>query len=485
MSKTKHLSDYLARNAAQIGTKPAIICTGRTLSWSELAREVGRAADALSKHLGSDKQQVVGLLFPNTWEYVVAYLAILQTGHIVLPLDPTYKELELDAITRQVRPELVITNSIYGSKISYKNIYLLDELLAKTSGKIKTLRLDPAQQIASLTFTSGTTGKPKLAPYTHANHIWNIEVCSDAWSWGADDTLLLSLPQSHWYALTMGISGALYHGNTVYIDEWFDPEKTLEQLASGNISFFQHFPLAYEQMLGVADTKSYDLTKVRVMISGGAPLAPALNEQFKKRFGAEILETYGTSESGRIAANTAGDHLPGSAGLLLDDVKLKLSSTGEVLVKSSGVFPGYYHNPEATAANLDTDGWWHTGDIGELKGRRLFLKGRIQEKIRRFGYSLSPRDIEWALLKFPKIKAVHVMGRQRAQQPNDELVYFIDGRATIEQIRDYCKANLPYAWRPDRIILLDSMPRTRSGKTRLSALNAMLEEHFVTAGGSH
>lgn len=449
-----------------------------------MAEEVDRVAAGLGGYLNRDEQQVAGLLFANGWEFVVAYLAILQTGHIALPLDPTYKELELNAVVEQVEPELIISDCAYRTKLSQGKTVLMDEL-QKPDGKVHKLRLGPEKQIASLTFTSGTTGRPKLAPYTHANHIWNIIVCSKVWGWTAKDSLLLSLPLSHWYGLVMGLSGALYHGNTLYIDEWFDPAASLRTLASGKISMFTHFPLAYLEMLQTNPAEKYDLSKVRVMISGGAPLPPGTAHQFKQRFGADILETYGSSESGRIAANTAADHQSGSPGSVLPGVNLKLSSSGEVLIKSPGVFPGYFHNPAATRKNLDADGWWHTGDIGKLEGRRLFLKGRVQEKIRRFGYSLSPRDIEWALLKFNKISAVHVMGRQRPDQPNDELIYFVNGDASVEEIRMFCKANLPYAWRSDRIIIMDTIPKTRSGKTRLTALQSLLEEQQLVTGGGH
>jgi acyl-CoA synthetase (AMP-forming)/AMP-acid ligase II len=484
MTEARYITDYLEQNAARLGDRPAVVCADKVLSWSELKHKTNLAATSLSKHLSADQQQVVGLLFSNTWVFVVTYLAILQTGHIALPLDPTYKTLELDAIIKQVNPLLVVTSETYRSKISFKNTLLIDDLLKGPAVNFKALRIDPKKQIASLTFTSGTTGKPKLAPYTHANHLWNIKVCSEVWQWTTKDNLLISLPLSHWYGLVMGLSGMLYHGNTLYLHEWFDPQATLETLSSGNISMFTHFPLAYYELLQIEDYKKFDLSKVRIIISGGAPLPPAIAKEFKQRFGTDILECYGSSESGRIAANSVEDHVTGSSGNILSEVKLKLSPAGEVLIKSPGVFPGYYHNPEATAKNLDRAGWWHTGDLGQLDGKRLFLKGRVQEKIRRFGYNLSPRDIEWALHQFEKIKDTYVLGRQQSEQPNDELIYFIVGQVTVEEVRAYCKINLPYAWRPDKIVLLEGLPKTRSGKTRLAALNTVLQEQLA-AGVNH
>jgi acyl-coenzyme A synthetase/AMP-(fatty) acid ligase len=205
-------------------------------------------------------------------------------------------------------------------------------------------------------------------------------------------------------------------------------------------------------------------------------LPPAVWQQFKDRFGLDIRETYGSSETGRIAANRVKEPvMHGSPGRALPGVGLKLSPDNEVLVRSPGVFPGYYHNQAATAAARTADGYWKTGDIAELKDGYIFLKGRKQERIRRFGYTISPRDVEWAMHKHPAKDDIYVMGRQRSGEPDDELVYFVVTDIDDGEINRFCKQNLLFAWRPDRIVHLDELPRTRSGKTRIGALEAMLQ----------
>lgn len=462
-------------HAANQPAKTALVCDDRQLSWSELALEVDEAASALYQLIGaSNKQQVVQILLPNGWQFVVAYLAIIDLGHIALPLDPAYKQLELNAIINQIPAVLILTDTQYGRQISHRShqVVLFDQLAKGGGPPTRQLRLDPSEQIASLTFTSGTTGRPKAVPNTHANHIWNIEVCSRVWDWTAEDSLLISLPLSHWYGIVMGLSGVLYHGNTLYLHKWFDEQATLESLASGDISFFTHAASAYVKLLE-HQAKDYDLSKVRLCVSGGAPLPPAIWHKFKDRFGIEILETYGSSETGRIAGNSLTKRMLGSPGKILPGVNVRIDKNGEVLVKSDGLFPGYYHNQTATKASLTSDGYWRTGDIGELRGGYIFLKGRQQERIRRFGYTISPRDVEWALLKNPKIKDAYVLGSQQAGEPNDELVYFIVGDISDEEIKDYSKDNLLFAWRADKIIRLGELPRTRSGKPRLAVLKQM------------
>ena len=472
----RYITDYLEANARRHPDKLAIDFEGRQISWNQLWKEVQALSGYFIAELGNQDQQLVCLLLTNSIEFISVYLAIINAGHMVLPLDPAYKRLELDAITDQLKPALTITSQRYRGKIGDALRILLASDIPKKDSPLKPLRIGADRQIASLTFTSGTSGKPKAVPNTHANHMWNIKVCSEIWEWTGADTMLLNLPLSHWYGLVMGLSGAIYHGNSFYLrQQSFDAEAILRELSSGKISLFTHAPLAYSKMLETKPADKFDLSGVRICISGSAPLAPAIWNGFKDRFGVEIVETYGSSETGRIAGNRIHQKVLGSPGAPLPEVDLKLSEESEVLIKSPGVFPGYYKNAAATKSALTEDGYWRTGDIAELRGGNVFLKGRVQERIRRFSYTISPRDIEWALYKNPAIKEVLVMGRQMPGKSNDELIYFIVSTLSLQAITDYCKENLLFAWRPDKIIKLDKLPRTQTGKVSLPALKKSME----------
>lgn len=461
----RHIHDYLDANAEKYADEAALVDGDVQLTWRELATKVTDAAAALSHELSGPQQQVVGLLLPNSWRFIVAYLAILRVGHIALPLDPNYKKLEIDGILEQIIPQAIITDDeheeLFGAPILIGN--LLDAVAAPEAGAF--VRLDPAEQAASLLFTSGTTGKPKITQYTHANHMWNITAVSDLWQWTHDDTLLLSLPLSHWHGLVMGLDGALYHGNTIYLHERFDAEKTLEALSSGAISLFMHVPIAYSRMVLVDEPERYDLSKVRLCVSGSSYLPPAVWHKFHDRFGHEILERYGASEMGLLVSNRLDDRQPGSVGFMLPDVTIRVTESGELAMKSPGLFPGYYMNEEATKKNMTEDGLWMTGDIGTFaENGRLVLHGRVIEKIKKLGYTVYPRDVEWALLKLEGVTDVVVIGVQDEADLSDTLVYFVVGSAAEDDIRTYCKAHMPAAWRPDKVIYLEDIPKTRSGK---------------------
>lgn len=482
MAKLSYLTDYLEHHALNTPSKIALACENRELSWEQLNTEAEKLAAHLAPMLGRvSSQQVIALLMPNCWQYVAAYLAVLKLGHIALPIDISYKQIEIEAITKQLSPRLVIAldNFPQLKKLGPEFRGYGEILQTKAHWKnYLRLRVGPKKQIASLLFTSGTTGQPKAVPNTHANQIWNVEVCSKAWDWTSADTLLVSLRLSHMYGLVIALSGCTYHGNTMYLQEWFDPKKTLQALASGKISIFKHVPLAYQQILAYASTPSspkYNLSKVRLFTSGGGPLPPEVWQAFRAEFGVKIVETYGTSETGRIAGNRLNNPQPGSPGYLLPGVKANLSKDSELLIKSGGVFPGYYQNPTATSKNFTEDGWWRTGDIAELTSGRVVLKGRFQEKIRKAGYTISPRDVEWALLKNPKIKEVYVMGLQEPGRPSDQLVYFLSGNITPKELNAFCKENLLFAWRPDKVINLPNLPRTHSGKVKIPALRLLVK----------
>lgn len=457
--------------------KAAIVTNERSLNWQELWDEVSAAASFINQHLPSDLPAIVALLMPNSWQHVVSNLAVVHAGHIAMPIDVIYKPLEIEAILGQMAPALLITDQAGLGRWGRSDVPVLnaDEFPAQLrGGDYKLLRQPAHEQVASLLFTSGTTGKPKAVPYTHANHIWNIKACSQIWQWDQNDSLLISLRLSHMHGLVMGLSGALYHGNTLYLQDRFNEKDTLNLLASGKISMFTHGPLVYARLLEVDNAKDYDLSKVRLFISGSGPLAPAIWQQFKEVYGSEILEVYGTTESGRIASNLLDERISGGPGPVLPGVEYKFDSKGQVLVRSPGVFPGYWHNTSATRQALTDDGFYKTGDLGEIVNGRLVLKGRIQEKIRRQGYTIYPRDIEWALHKDPRVKEIIVVGLQRPAEANDQLAYFVVGDLSDSDLSDFCRANLPSVWRPDKIFMLERIPRTRTNKPDLNKLRAMI-----------
>jgi malonyl-CoA/methylmalonyl-CoA synthetase len=186
------------------------------------------------------------------------------------------------------------------------------------------------------------------------------------------------------------------------------------------------------------------------------------------------LALYGTSETGSISVKRTGGKDAFSD--LLEGVKIRLEANGEVALNSPGLFPGYYHSPEITRQNMTADGWWLTGDLGEIKDGKLALKGRSNERISKSGYSIYPQEIEWALSQSPEVKEVRVVGVSSAASVNDRIVAFYSGTATGEGLTDYSKTNLPRSWRPDQFVKLKELPKNRTGKVIINKLREMAEK---------
>jgi len=476
----QYLTDFLRKNAQELPDKPAIIFKGNSLSYKDLYSKVISGASVLKDKVDNKNQQIVGILLPNSPEFIITYLAIIHAGHIAMPLDPNFKLLEAQNVVDQMRPGLVVTDLAHDHYFKNTNSIVVDDLLKNQDRNEDNefLRTKPEEQVVSMLFTSGTTGNPKATPYTHANHMWNIKAVSSIWQWNTNDTLLISLPLSHWHGLCVGLTGTLIHGNTMYLQERFDPEDTLQALQSGEISLFMHVPIAYSRLIDHKPGTKYDLSKVRLCISGSSFLPPALWHKFKERFEHEILERYGASEMGFLTSNTFDSRVPGSVGKPLKDVTIEVQKSGELAMRSPGLFPGYWNNEVATKEHLTENNLWLSGDIGQFDDDgNVHLKGRVQEKMKKFGYTVYPRDVEWAIMRIPGVKEAAVISLQKEDQLSDDFIFFVVGDVTERSIIDFAKSDMPNFWRPDKVILLDAIPRMgRANKPDLNKLRQIALE---------
>lgn len=477
----KYITEYLQKNAQLYPDKLALVFEDKSYTWSELFERVSETAALVNELIEDDqKQHIIGILLPNSDVFLITYLAIIHAGHIAMPLDPNFKAMEVQNVVSQMHTNTIITDKQYSDHFaSGTKVVFAEDLLSSSATKkqINTKIFDKAdKQIASMLFTSGTTGNPKAVPYTHANHMWNPAAVSKLWEWSHDDTILISLPLSHWHGLVMGVDGALYHGNTMYVQQWFNAAETVEMLQSGKISLFMHVPIVYLKLVEYANNKSIDISGVRLCISGSSYLPPQIWKDFQKYYGQDILERYGANEMGLLTSNTLSERIPGCVGKPLKDVTIRIEDDGQIAMRSPGLFAGYYLNPEATASQQTKDGLWLSGDLAEFdEAGRIHHKGRVQEKMKKFGYTVSPRDVEWALEQHPKVKEVAVVSIQTEGSLNDDFVFFVVGDISDQEINDFAKSDMPSFWRPDKIVHLDAIPRTgRTSKPAVKELKKMV-----------
>ncbi|HET6863985.1 MAG TPA: class I adenylate-forming enzyme family protein [Candidatus Saccharimonadales bacterium] len=473
----KFISDYLKIAASKYGDRDFLICNDRTLSWSEAYEESNFVASFIAQQLKSRQQKIIGILLPDSWQFVVSYFGVVTSGNVAMPLDITFKKLELDYLASAIKPEFVIVNRQTQHLIDGPAVLIEDILLNKSTFALPSYGLPPGEQIATLFFSSGTTGKPKPIPNTHTNQIWDVSALSSPMGWTEKDSLLITLHLAHRHGLVICLLGAVYHGNKVYLEERFNAHKALQILSSGKVSLYSAVPTIFSKLIEEGANQKFDLSVVRLFASSSSALSPALQREFKVRYGHTILDRYGTSETGSIAIkNGDGDE---TFGELLDGVQIRLEKGGEVALKSPGLFPGYFNNAGATKKNMTPDGWWLTGDIGELKRGKLILKGRTKEKISKAGYSIFPQDIEWGLHQAPGVEEVKVIGLPNSSDEyiaQDKVVAFFTGSAPEGQVKQFSSLNLPRSWRPDVFVKLEKIPKTANGKPRLAELKSLGEK---------
>jgi malonyl-CoA/methylmalonyl-CoA synthetase len=323
---------------------------------------------------------------------------------------------------------------------------------------------------ALLMYTSGTTGTPKGALLTHSNLLSSAAALRLAWRWTERDRLVLALPLFHAHGLAVGLNGTLLSGASAVLLPRFDAATVLDAAKAHEATLFFGVPTMYARL--AAEPRAAELSRLRLCVSGSAPLPAALHRRIEELSGQRILERYGMTETLMLTSNPHdGERRPGTVGLPLPGVELRLADgdgdSGEILVRGPNVFAGYWRNPEATRAVLDKDGWFHTGDVGELDDAGyLRISGRSRELIITGGYNVYPREVEDALTAHAGVAEAAVIG-----VPDDEwgevvtaFVVLRDPHVDVETLQGHARERLAPYKVPRRIHFLDALPRNAMGK---------------------
>ncbi len=333
-------------------------------------------------------------------------------------------------------------------------------------------------------YTSGTTGAPKGAVLTHRNAAFDLDALAGAWGWSADDVLVHALPLFHVHGLVLGVLGALRVGGTLRLVPRFAPEAICAAMASGGTMLFA-VPTMYHRLAEHAEAVPADaraLGKARLLVSGSAALPVRESERILRLSGHRVVERYGLTETlidcaarhdGPRTPGTVGPALPGIALKLVDDARRTLAPgpdvLGEVAVKGPNVFAGYLNRPDATAAAIDAEGFFHTGDIASVSpaGDVKIVGRRATDLIKTGGYKVGAGEVEAALLEHPAVREAAVIG-----VPDDDLgeriVAFVVARAgatpSAEELSDHVAHLLAPHKRPRAVRLVADLPRNAMGK---------------------
>ncbi len=497
-----NLHDLFAIPRLRSPDKTAIIfapdgaTTEREITYSSLHAEADRLAAGLQKW-GLQRGDRVAFYTSSRPEFVIAYLAVLRVGGVVVPINLRYRRREIGHIFTDCTPVLLITETEQLSIVdevdttdrsTIRASLLLDELDGwQADQPMRNAPFVAGDDLALIIYTSGTTGRSKGAMISHNNVIATVTALLSAWAWEPEDKLLLCLPLFHTHGLIVGLHCALAAGATTLLRPKFEASSIVADLNSGEPTLFFAVPTIYVRLLEeLGRTPSLSLDQMRLFCSGSAPLAPETHAAFQELTGQIILERYGMTETGMNLSNPyAGPRVAGTVGTPLPGVSMRIvqrgtdgdirdiapGEEGELLVRGSNVFSGYWNAPEKTAESFshDTLGqrWFHTGDLArqDPENGYVTLLGRSHELIISGGFNIYPREIEEMLEAFDGIAEAAVIGVPHHEWGEVPVAYLVI-RADIDQeaLISYCKEQLAGFKVPKAIHIVESLPRNAMGK---------------------
>jgi malonyl-CoA/methylmalonyl-CoA synthetase len=408
-------------------------------------------------------------------DLVVAHVAAMRAGLVVIPMNTAYREREVAQIARDARPAVALVDDPaigrWVDEASPVSVVVRDvHDIDLPDGTIDDLDTSTSDDPAMLCYTSGTTGTPKGALLSHANVLASPAALALAWRWTADDRLVLALPLFHAHGLAIGLHGTLLTGASAVLVPQFSPDAVLDAARDQHGTMFFGVPTMYDRL--ARSDRVDELAQLRLCVSGSAPLAPALFDTLREQAAVTVLERYGMTETLMNVSNPYhGERRAGTVGFPLPGVETDIADNGELRVRGPNVFRGYWERPDADTESFvpTTDGtepWFRTGDIVETDNDGyISIVGRAKELIISGGYNVYPREVEDVLRELPGVDDVAVIGT-----PSDEwgeivtAVVVADPTLDTDALLAAAAEQLAPYKRPRLVRITDELPRNALGK---------------------
>ncbi|KAM3337818.1 putative CoA ligase CCL5 [Capsicum galapagoense] len=481
--------------------------SGQKLSFTDVWNAVEALASCLSVNMGIRKGHVVLLLSPNSIYFPIICLAVMSLGGIITTTNPLNTSSEISKQIKDSKPVLAFTIPELLPKITGSNLPVIlinGEELAFTSdsklriiGTLEKLIMEkPAERrmkervtqddTATLLYSSGTTGASKGVISSHRNLIAMVQTIVGRFKLDeGEQTFICTVPMFHIYGLAAFAAGILASGSTVVVLSKFEMDEMLSSIHKYKASYLPLVPPILVALVNNAGLiqKKYDLSSLKNVLSGGAPLSKEVTEGFLEKYpSVRILQGYGLTESSGIGAST--DSLEesrryGTAGMLSPSMEAKIvdpesgeafpvNKTGELWLRGPSIMKGYFSNEEATASTLDSDGWLRTGDLCYIdEDGFIFVVDRLKELIKYKGYQVPPAELEALLLTHPEISDAAVIpfpDKDVGQFPMAYIVRKSGSTISESAIMDFvAKQVAPYK-RIRRVSFVASIPKNPSGK---------------------
>ncbi|MET9355844.1 4-coumarate--CoA ligase family protein [Streptomyces sp. NPDC006617] len=497
------IHDAVLGGAAAFGSTPALIdgTDGTTLTYEQVDRFHRRVAAALAD-TGVRKGDVLALHSPNTVAFPLAFYAATRAGASVTTVHPLAtaeefaKQLKDSAARWIVTVSPLLSTARRAAELAggVEEILVCDsapghrslvDMLASTAPE-PSVAIDPAEDVAALPYSSGTTGTPKGVMLTHRQIATNLAQLEPSMPSAPGDRVLAVLPFFHIYGLTALMNAPLRLGATVVVLPRFDLEQFLAAIQNHRITSLYVAPpivLALAKHPLVAD---YDLSSLKYIVSAAAPLDARLAAACSRRLGLPpVGQAYGMTELSPgthvVPLDAMADAPPGTVGRLIAGTEMRIVSltdpgkdlpageSGEILIRGPQIMKGYLGRPDATAAMIDTDGWLHTGDVGHADSDGwLFVVDRVKELIKYKGFQVAPAELEALLLTHPGVADTAVIGAYNDDGNEVPHAFVVrqpaaPGLAEGEIMMYVAERVAPYK-RVRKVTFVDAVPRAASGK---------------------
>ncbi|WP_369156469.1 4-coumarate--CoA ligase family protein [Streptomyces sp. R02] len=509
------IHDAVLSRAAEFGSTPALIdgTDGTTLTYEQLDRFHRRVAAGLAE-AGVRKGDVLALHSPNTIAFPTAFYAATRAGASVTTVHPLATPEEFakqlgDCAARWIVTVSPLLDSAHRAAElagGVREIFVCDsasghrsliDMLACTAPE-PAVGIDPAEDVAALPYSSGTTGIPKGVMLTHRQIATNLAQLQPAITAGPGDRVLAVLPFFHIYGLTALMNAPLRHGATVVVLPRFDLEQFLAAIQNHRITALYVAPPIVLALAKHPLVAEYDLSSLKYVISAAAPLDAHLAAACARRLGLPpVGQAYGMTELSPgthvVPLDLMEEAPPGTVGKLIAGTEMRIVSlddpgkdlatgeSGEILIRGPQVMKGYLGRPDATAAMIDEDGWLHTGDVGHVDDDGwLFVVDRVKELIKYKGFQVAPAELEALLLTHPDVADAAVIGVYN-EDGNEVPHAFVVRHPSApdltesEVVLHVAERVAPYK-RVRHVTFIDGVPRAASGKILRRELRAAHKE---------
>jgi len=502
-------TDFLNIATAICPDKDAIVFEDKRYTFSQLNERVNRLANGLIK-LGVKKGDRVAFIQVNCNQCVETYFAVAKAGAIYLPMNFRAKEKELaymlntaEAVVliagerylpliESIRPELHYLKHLVSIETKHPDMHYYEDIIKNSPADEVAADIDEADTTI-LMYTAGTTGFPKGVMLSHNSFsgymLENVTPADPA----SDESNILTVPLYH-VAGIQAMMAAIYGGRTLVMERQFEPEEWMTLVEREKANRAMMVPTMLKQLLDHPDFKKHDLSSLRVITYGAAPMPlPVIRKALEEFPGVAFINAFGQTETAStITSLGPEDHvLTGteeekekklarlaSIGKPMADVEMKVvdddgktlgpNEVGEILARGPRAMSGYWKDEEKTAKTIDKDGWVHTGDVGYVdEDGYYFLSGRSSDMIIRAGENISPEEIENVIREHPKVEDVAVIGvpdETWGEEPRAVVIPRKGDKPTEEEIMEYCRKNLASFKRPRTVVFVKDLPRNPMGK---------------------